>query len=94
MEQVSFVSDYSPTTRLIITQTDDGDIILKIRGDGEMRFATSGGSLHGTQLVCVTNGFTQIMNALQDSSAEAIWNSLCYEPTDVEVTTAVQSIVP
>jgi hypothetical protein len=30
--------------------TEDGDVIFKIRGPGEMRIATSGGALHGAQL--------------------------------------------
>lgn len=45
-----FQSDYSPDTTMRITMTEDGDVIFKIRGPGEMRIATSGGHFHGHQL--------------------------------------------
>ena len=68
MEQVRFESDYAPGTWLTITRTDDGDIILRIRGDGEMRIATDGGKLHGKTLVDVCDGFDSIIRTLQENS--------------------------
>lgn len=65
MKTVSFESDYAPGTILQIVQTDDGDIVLKIRGNGEMRIATSGGKLHGKQLVDCLKGFEQVVAALE-----------------------------
>lgn len=65
MKQVSFVSDYSPETKLTVVKTDDGDIVLKIRGSGEMRIATSGGKLHGEDLVAVCDAFKTIMDIFE-----------------------------
>lgn len=63
MKQVKIDSDYAPGTSLRITQTDDGDIVLRIHGDGEMRIATSGGQFHGKQLVTVMKLFSAIIDA-------------------------------
>lgn len=67
MKQARFISDYSPYTSLTITQTDDGDIVLKIRGDDEMRIATDGGKLHGEDLVRVCNAFNAIIETLSQT---------------------------
>lgn len=64
MRTAKFESDYAPGTLLRIVQTDDGDIVLKIRGDGEMRIATSGGKLHGKRLAACIDGFRQVIEAL------------------------------
>ena len=71
MKTVRFESDYAPGTYLTMVQTDDGDIILKIRGDGEMRIATSGGKLHGDQLVHCIHGFAEVIAALSDREGGA-----------------------
>lgn len=63
MKNVLFESDYAPGTFLRIVQTDDGDIIFKISGTGEMRIATSGGKLHGKKL----NAVCEAANALIDA---------------------------
>lgn len=47
---------------LRIIQTDDGDIVLKVIGDGEFRIATSGGRLHGEELVSVITSFATILD--------------------------------
>ena len=65
MKSVKFESDYSPGTVLRIVQTDDGDIVLKIKGDGEMRIATSGGKLHGVQLVKCISGFSKVIDSME-----------------------------
>lgn len=59
-----FVSDYSPETKLMLMKTVDGDVVLKIRGPGEMRIATSGGKLHGNDLVDVIKSFDTIMRIM------------------------------
>lgn len=65
MKSVTFESDYAPGPTLQIVQTDDGDIILKVRGSGEMRIATSGGKLRGRKLVECVEGFSKIITALE-----------------------------
>lgn len=70
MDQVRFESDYAPGTSLTITRTDDGDIILHIRGEGEMRIATNGGKLHGAPLVLCCNGFDAVMRAIRTSEEQ------------------------
>ena len=64
MKQCKYTSDYSPTTNLRIIQNVDGDIILKIHGNGEFRIATNGGHLHGEDLVRVTQCFSEIIDIL------------------------------
>lgn len=64
MKTVLFESDYAPGTYLRIVQTDDGDIVFKIKGSGEMRIATSGGRLHGKKLVAVCKAASALIDAL------------------------------
>ena len=64
MKTVLFESDYAPGTYLRIVQTDDGDIVFKIRGSGEMRIATSGGKLHGEKLNAVSKAASALIDAL------------------------------
>lgn len=73
MKRAIFESDYAPGTNLAIVQTDDGDIILKITGNGEMRIATDGGKLHGQNLVDCVSGFAKAIDAI--CSAERGKNS-------------------
>ena len=68
MEMARFISDYDPETYITIIQNDDGDIILKVRGDGEMRVATSGGKLHGAALVSVCTAFRNIIEVLNEET--------------------------
>ena len=64
MRTAKFVSDYSPDTVLRLVEMDDGDIVLRISGRGEMRFATNGGKLHGEGLCRVRNAFSEILTVL------------------------------
>lgn len=66
MKYARFESDYAPGTYLTMVQTDDGDIVLKIRGNGEMRIATSGGKLHGKRLAQCIDGFRAALDALAE----------------------------
>ena len=59
-------SDYSPDTCLTIAMSEDGDISIKIYGDGEMRIATSGSRLHGEDLVKVLEAFQNVMNVIEE----------------------------
>ena len=67
MKRAVFESDYAPGTTLFIMQTDDGDIIMKTRGEGEMRITTYGGKLHGKDLVDCINGFSKAIDALRSA---------------------------
>lgn len=60
-------SDYSPDTCLLITRSEDGDIGIKIVGDGVMRIATSGGHLHGTDLVNVVDAFQNVIEVINST---------------------------
>lgn len=63
-------SDYSPDTTMRITMTEDGDVIFKIRGPGEMRIATSGGSFHGQQLAKFCEAAKAIMEVAEQNDKE------------------------
>lgn len=67
---VRLESDYAPGTFLYITCTSDGDIALRITGNGEMRIATSGGQFHGLDLVAITSAFRDIITLLIRKSKE------------------------
>lgn len=69
MKNAMFKSDYSDALLKII-QTDDGDIVLKISGPGEMRIATQGGKLHGENLVSVVHSFSNIIDVFNDNKHE------------------------
>ena len=77
MKTALFESDYAPGTFLRIVQTDDGDIVLKVRGDGEMRIATSGGKLHGDKLVACIKSFSAIIAALALYESEEKAENCC-----------------
>lgn len=68
MKVVKWKSDYDPDTTLTIVRTDDGDIVLRIHGKGEMRFATSGGKLYGQDLATVCSAFAKIIEILQKNT--------------------------
>ena len=61
---VRIESDYAPGTFLTMCRTNDGDIILKISGKGEMRIATSGGQFHGKELAVITSAFGELIDYL------------------------------
>lgn len=67
MKSAVFESDYARGTTLFLAQTDDGDIIVKTRGDGEMRIATSGGKMHGRDLVDCVSGFAKAIDAINSA---------------------------
>lgn len=64
-------SDYSPDTYMKMVRTDDGDIVFKICGTGEMRIATSGGHYHGQKLAAVLRAANALMAALSMEDEEA-----------------------
>lgn len=70
MKRTVFESDYARGTTLFLMQTDDGDIIVKTRGEGKMRIATSGGKLHGKDLVDCVNGFAKAIDAINNAQAK------------------------
>ena len=57
-------SDYSPDTAMRIIRTDDGDVVIRVFGTGEMRIAMSGGRLHGKHLVEVMSAFQTLIDAI------------------------------
>ena len=63
-------SDYSPDTCLIIVMSEDGDISIKILGDGEMRIAMSGGHIHGKALCDIVNAFRKLMDVMDKISQD------------------------
>lgn len=67
MKRATFESDYAPGTTLFLLQTDDGDIIIKTKGEGEMRIATSGGKMHGRDLVDCVGGFAKAIDAINNA---------------------------
>lgn len=69
MKRASFQSDYS-ACNLNLLQTDDGDIIVNIYGEGECRIATSGGKLHGGALVGVVNKFSEIIDLINNADCK------------------------
>lgn len=64
MKHIKIQSDYSPDTYLHLTRTEDGDVVFKISGKGEMRIATNGGQFHGKQLVSVCKAIDFLITAL------------------------------
>ena len=64
MKKARFESDYSPGCVLNMIQSDDGDIIINIHGDGECRIATDGGKLKGKNLVQIVQKFSEIIDLL------------------------------
>lgn len=65
---VSIRSDYSSDTSMRITMTEDGDVIFKIRGPGEMRIATNGGAFHGQQLAKFCEAAKAIMELAESDN--------------------------
>ena len=63
MEYIKVRSDYDPDTYMQIVHNDDGDFIFKIRGNGEMRIALSGGKFHGKQLWAICAAAKMLMRA-------------------------------
>lgn len=61
-------SDYSPDTSMRITMTEDGDVVFKIRGSGEMRIATSGGAFHGQQLAKFCEAAKAMMEVAEENN--------------------------
>lgn len=64
MEYVKVRSDYDPDTYMQVVHNIDGDFIFKIRGNGEMRIALSGGQFHGNQLAAICAAAKALMAAL------------------------------
>ena len=64
MKVAIYKSDYSDA-KMKIVKTDDGDVVVKIIGDGEFRIATSGGRLHGQDLVQTIESFSQILDIFE-----------------------------
>lgn len=64
MKQVKIQSDYGTDTYLIITRTDDGDVVFKIIGKEEMRIATSGSRFKGNTLINILKGLNEVIDAV------------------------------
>jgi hypothetical protein len=64
MKQVKIQSDYGINTYLIITKTDDGDVVLKIIGNEEMRIATSGSRFEYNTLWDILKALNQVIEAV------------------------------
>ena len=62
MKTAKLRSDYSIDTCLLITQSDDGDVSLKIIGDGEMRITTSGSRIKGQDLLDLIGAFVTVID--------------------------------
>ena len=69
MKMAKIESDYSHS-KLSLIQTDDGDIIVDLYDRGEFRIATSGGRLHGQQLVDVVNKFSELIDLFNKIKGE------------------------
>ena len=63
MEYIKIQSDYDPNTYMQIVHNYDGDFVFKIRGNGEMRIALSGGQFHGKQLAAICEAIKALMVA-------------------------------
>lgn len=72
MKYINVHSDYSPDTSMKMVRTDDGDVVFKICGTGEMRIATSGGHLHGKKLTAVLQAANALMDALSLADEEIV----------------------
>jgi len=66
MKVAKLLSDYSPDTFLKIFKNDDGDIIMKIYGEDEMRIATSGSRISGALKVRLMRAFSEIINVVNE----------------------------
>lgn len=60
-------SDYSPKTVLTMVLTDDGDVCMRIFGDGEMRIATSGSQLKGEDHLRVLDALKTLIDAVESA---------------------------
>ena len=70
MKHIKVHSDYSPDTYMKMVRTDDGDVVFKISGAGEMRIATNGGRIHGKKLIAVLQAANALMDALSMTDDE------------------------
>ena len=87
MKYVKVQSDYSPETYLKMVRTDDGDIVFKICGEGEMRIATSGGQFHGKELVEIVKAldtFMDVINKSEEKSKDASPCTKCIHRNSIE----------
>lgn len=57
-------SDYDPDTYMKIHHNSEGDVVFKIRGNGEMRIALSGGQFHGKKLCAIIDAVKALMDAI------------------------------
>lgn len=79
MKYIKIHSDYSPDAYMKMIRTDDGDVVFKIGGKGEMRIATSGGQFHGKKLVAICDAVSALMDAFSmcDDNSENEDTSRC-----------------
>ena len=70
MQYIKIQSDYSPDTYMKVVRTDDGDIVFKICGEGEMRIATNGGQFHGRKLVGICNAIKSLIHTVSISDKD------------------------
>lgn len=57
-------SDYSTNTTLTIVRTEDGDVCLRVSGDGEMRIAMSGSRLLPEDRLRVLKAFQNLIDVI------------------------------
>lgn len=61
---VKLQSDYDPKTKLTLVRTEDGDIGLRIYGDGEMRIAMSGSQLRGYDHMRIIEALNELISTI------------------------------
>lgn len=64
MKLAKYVSDYDPNTILTLLRNEDGDIVIRVTGPGEMRLTSNGGKLHGKSWLAVTAAVDRIIHVL------------------------------
>lgn len=55
---------------MVIVRSEDGDISMKIYGEGEMRIAMSGGFFHGNDLVRVVEAFDNVIKVINEITGQ------------------------
>lgn len=61
---VKLQSDYDPKTKLTLVRTEDGDIGLRIYGDGEMRIAMDGSQLRGYDHMRIIEALNELISTI------------------------------
>lgn len=72
MKYVKVQSDYAPDTYMQLVHNDEGDFVFKIRGNGEMRIAVSGGQFHGKRLGAICEAAKALIAALSGETLDSV----------------------